>query len=237
MTRYVDEPIEVKVQVVDSNYDPVTTATVNWKLYDETDVEVDSGTMSHFANGMYTQTVTPDAAGEWTFEAYSANPKFRTSKVYNVEAGGVVFQDQNSGSQTFSPPVINVWNTVCTLTDGIEILLLSIRQGNDETNDKTIEIELTIDGVVLTGTVPILLPNNSTRYLQMLFRGSLSGNGVAYNPYESNFAIINQGTSPQTTIAVPYPCKSLLFRVRITDAAGTNQTLTGSYSWRQLLPV
>ena len=96
MTRYVNETIEVKVQVVDSNYDPVTTATVNWKLYDETDVEVDSGTMSHIANGIYTETFTPDAVGEWTFEAYCANPKFRTAKVYNVEISDLLVPAPNS---------------------------------------------------------------------------------------------------------------------------------------------
>jgi hypothetical protein len=86
MTRTVNNPIETKVQVIDSNGDPVTAATVGWKVFDEADLEFDSGSMTHFADGIYTCTWTPDAVGEWTVECYSSNPKFRKSFTYNVEA-------------------------------------------------------------------------------------------------------------------------------------------------------
>lgn len=85
MTRYANDPIETKVQVLDSNDDPATTAVVLYKILDETDAVVDSGAMTHIIDGIFTYTWTPDAAGEWTFETYSTNPKFRDSRAYWIE--------------------------------------------------------------------------------------------------------------------------------------------------------
>ena len=86
MPRYVGKPLDAKVHVIDANGDPVTSAAVSWKVYDDEDAGFSSGTMTHFADGIYTCTWTPNAVGEWTAQCYSSNPKFRKSFTYYVEA-------------------------------------------------------------------------------------------------------------------------------------------------------
>jgi hypothetical protein len=83
----VDETVETKIQVLDSEGDPATEATVNYVVYDEADGVFNSGTMVHVANGIYTASWTPDEAGEWTFLAYCGNPKLYTTLSYFVEKG------------------------------------------------------------------------------------------------------------------------------------------------------
>jgi uncharacterized protein YcfL len=90
MTRYVDEPINSLVQVVDSNGDKVTDAVVNYKVYwydddEEAFVVVDSGLMTHTGDGLYFVNWTPQDEGEHTFYAYSTNPKFHESYTYEVK--------------------------------------------------------------------------------------------------------------------------------------------------------
>jgi hypothetical protein len=82
--------ITTRVQVLDANDDPATGATVNYKILDPLDVVIDSGTMTHKADGIFETIWDPIAddgalVGEFTFEAYSSNPKFRESRTYNVE--------------------------------------------------------------------------------------------------------------------------------------------------------
>ena len=87
MVRYENVAIESKVQVLDSDGDPAEAATVNYIVYDEGDVTgFATGAMAHVDNGIYSVSWTPDATGEWTFECYSASPKFRKSYVYHVQA-------------------------------------------------------------------------------------------------------------------------------------------------------
>ena len=87
MTRRVNVAIKTKVQVLDMNGDLAPGAIVNYKVFDETDVEVDSGVMAYTgSDAIFTATWTPNAVGTWTFEAYSAIPKFYKSFAYEVPA-------------------------------------------------------------------------------------------------------------------------------------------------------
>ena len=61
MTHASGTAIESKVQVLDSDKDAVTTATVGYIVYDEADGVFQSGNMVHFANGIYSVSWTPDA--------------------------------------------------------------------------------------------------------------------------------------------------------------------------------
>lgn len=78
------------VQVLDSNGDKVTTATVNYIVYyygeSETWEEYTSGTMAHIGNGIYNANWTPESLGEFTFYAYCTNPKMHETYTYYVEA-------------------------------------------------------------------------------------------------------------------------------------------------------
>ena len=99
MTRLVGNDINSLVQVVDSNGDKVTDAVVNYKVYfyDYDDDEVwevaQSGLMTHIGDGLYQAEWTPEFTGEYTFYAYSTNPKFHESYTYFIEeptsSGGV----------------------------------------------------------------------------------------------------------------------------------------------------
>jgi hypothetical protein len=85
VTRYENEAIETKVQVLDSNDDPATGAVVLFRILDESDATIETGVMTHIIDGIFTYTWTPDEPGEWVFEAYSTNPKFRDSRAYWIE--------------------------------------------------------------------------------------------------------------------------------------------------------
>ena len=77
--------------MVDSNGDKVTDAVVNYKVYfyDYDDDEVweiaESGLMTHIGDGLYQAEWTPEFTGEYTFYAYSTNPKFHESYTYFIE--------------------------------------------------------------------------------------------------------------------------------------------------------
>ena len=79
------------VQVLDNNGDKVTDAVVNYKVYfydyddTETWVVAESGLMIHIGDGLYQAEWTPEFTGEYTFYAYSTNPKFHESYTYYVE--------------------------------------------------------------------------------------------------------------------------------------------------------
>ena len=90
MTRLVDNPINSLVQVVDSNGDKATEAIVNYKVYyynedDEVWEVAFSGLMTHIGDGIYQASFTPEVTGEYTFYAYSSNPKFHESYTYYIE--------------------------------------------------------------------------------------------------------------------------------------------------------
>ena len=91
MTRILGNAINSLVQVVDSNGDKVTDAVVNYKVYfyDYDDDEVwevaASGLMTHIGDGIYKPSGLQHFHGEYTFYAYSSNPKFHESYTYFVE--------------------------------------------------------------------------------------------------------------------------------------------------------
>jgi len=84
MTNPVNVALETKIQVLDDDGDADTGAIVSYIVYDEADAPFQNGNMTHFANGIYTISFTPDAAGEWTCYTYSAAPKFKISFTYTI---------------------------------------------------------------------------------------------------------------------------------------------------------
>lgn len=88
MVLKIDEQVETKVQVLDSNGDPANGATVNYQVYDEAHGVYDSGTMTEIGStGVYYVQWTPDAAGVWMVRCYCSSPKFHKTLDYFVETG------------------------------------------------------------------------------------------------------------------------------------------------------
>jgi hypothetical protein len=87
MTRIIEKTIKTKCQILDSEADPVTTATVNYKIYapdGDEEVVIDSGAMTHIGDGIYQVVWIPFQGGHHAVECYSSNPKFRQTFVYLV---------------------------------------------------------------------------------------------------------------------------------------------------------
>ena len=150
MARILNKQIETKIQVLDSEGDPATGATVNYVVRDEADSVFDTGTMSHIANGIFTASWTPDAVGEWTVECYSSNPKFRKSFVYNVEP--IANPCSKFKKEDYENTSVSA-DTYYTVFEGydVEPLHLDVRQLNDESAMKSLQLRITIDDVVITG--------------------------------------------------------------------------------------
>ena len=100
--------IETQVQVLDGSKNAVTAATVSYIVYDEADASFQSGNMAHFANGIYSISWTPDNDGEWTFYAYSSNPKFKETWTYTIySVSDDITVRKNSGADVGSRPRLN----------------------------------------------------------------------------------------------------------------------------------
>lgn len=225
MTRYVNEDAETKVQVLDSNGNPATGATVLYKIYDEADVLFDSGSMSHIADGIFTLQWTPDAVGEWTFEAYSSNPKFRDSKVYKIESI-LAFKHKPDIYDLHEPPDLNTWYTPLDVSGGARVKLIAMEQTNNESATKNIEWEFTIDGVVVTDT----LASEHGKYYSFVttYHGGIE-------PIEGYEQVATFGVQKRDWVSSePYEIESsegfsemhaFKFRYRMTSAPGTNQEM------------
>ena len=113
-------------------------------------------------------------------------------------------------SSTESPPVQDTWYTILDTTLNIRIVHLSVGQTNDETNAKNIETEITLDG---------------TDY----GRSQSYDDSVYYSQVISYYSeqLIHGTTGYSAGRYTDLPAQSAKVRIRLTSAAGTNQTLTG----------
>lgn len=236
MVRLVNTAIETKVQVLDSEGDPAAGATVNYIVYDEADASFATGTMSHIANGLYTAQWTPDAAGEWTFEAYSSNPKFRKSFVFWIETASAAvtkfgWKLYNTLTDTRAPPTQNVYHEVFDLADGSKLHYITVEQNNDETDAKNVDIRFTIDGQTyeLIGTA---LAHGEIYYIYW--------EDIGQDPPAAKLKIRNDspltifGMAAEDSLGAKTPRTALemhdcKFEYRMTSVPGTNQTLVSKY--------
>jgi hypothetical protein len=219
MTRFVGQEIETKVQVIDANSDPATGATVSWKLYDQNGELWDDGTMTHIGDGIFSFSWTPNAAGEWTAECFSSNPKFRKSFTYYVETP-LVWERQPRSYLLLSPPVFNQWETLVDMSGALKLYSLIFWQSNDESNNKNMEIRITLDGGSPT-TVTRTLPNN-------VVNSVFSVSGESFEVDTTGEALLGfylySGVAPEPK-TFPLEAKSILIEVRMTSGNGTSQQL------------
>ena len=217
MTRYVNEQIEAKIQVLDSLGNPATSATVHYNIYDYADELVDSGLMSHVANGIYTVSFTPNAVGEWTFEAYCSNPKFRDSRVYNVEYSYHLPSLQTPVVQLVSGVIQNqVIELVIKSVPGM-LHMLEFEQTNNEAGVKDIGFHVMTDDYSAAGKVAAV---SGTKYY--LFIGS----DGALDLSAGTLALANGKTSS-------FGYHTLYVWVQLLSVPGTNQHVNGYVSYDQ----
>jgi hypothetical protein len=141
MARLVGNNINSLVQVVDSNGDKVTDAVVNYKVYfyDYDDDEVwevaQSGLMTHIGDGLYQAEWIPTSSGEYTFYAYSSNPKFHESYTYFIESKTFWRTEQSGGA---------------TIDNEDETDVISFNTGGDRLHRHTI-VELDMSDILDVG--------------------------------------------------------------------------------------
>lgn len=118
------------------------------------------------------------------------------------------------------PPVINTWYPILEDED-VRISYIWIRQVNDETNAKNLEVRLTLDGVV---AVVAWAANDATDYYIM--KGP-------DNAWDANAGIMQIMTS-NADQSEPLFALSAKIEQRITAALGTNQEIRGNVRYTTL---
>lgn len=84
----INEAVEFKLYIVDSAGSAVTGCTVTSTLYDEADAQHSTPAVTEIgATGLYTGSVTPDAAGEWTLVFHCATPRVERAVTIHVGKG------------------------------------------------------------------------------------------------------------------------------------------------------
>lgn len=84
----INEAVTFKLYIVDSAGSAVTGCTVTSTLYDEADAQHSTPAVTEIgATGLYTGSVTPDAAGEWTLVFHCATPRVERAVTIHVGKG------------------------------------------------------------------------------------------------------------------------------------------------------
>jgi hypothetical protein len=159
LTRILGNAINSLVQVVDNNGDKVTDAVVNYKVYfyDYDDHEVweiaESGLMTHIGDGLYQAEWTPEFTGEYTFYAYSTNPKFHESYTYFIE------EPTSSGG-------VNCTNNEINYLQGTneQDIWLAAQAGSPPCARRKITVELDLAGFAYSIIVRIYKSNSAGNY-------------------------------------------------------------------------
>lgn len=224
MTRIINNPIETKVQVLDSAGDPANSATVNFKVFDNSDSQVDSGTMTFIADGIYTCTWTPTAAGEWTVETESTNPKFAKSFTYFVEEGTTkVWKRQAILQFQQNNPTQNQYYAVCNLSGGLKIKYIAVLQTNNENATKNLGATIVIDGISTYGLSAAAFSSGEAKFLYPNYN-----NSIGFKTYVTPFAppmLSSDQSVDVMACADCEECHTLVIQLKIEDAPGTNQVL------------
>ena len=237
MTRLVNSQINSMVQVVDSNGDKATEAIVNFKVYhyDGEDEEweiVESGLMTHIGDGIFQASFSPEQTGEYTFYAYSTNPKFHESYTYFVEN-----QEANGGAAFYgnvnynaSPPTQGELVELGTWLNGFKGYFFRFWQSNTEAAAKTITFNLQNDNS--GGDYQASCPSGHMMYLYWdQFYGMFKiydQDAAGGPPYMMGPTMYDN--SNKVLVTNPLECKKFIIKVTFEDPAGTNQILQVYFS-------
>lgn len=99
MVYKINEATEVKYLLLDASGNPATGKTLNYKVRDELDAVFAGPTAcSEIADGLYTMSFTPDAAGEWTVWFDCADPN--VTDFVQIVVGKAIEQDTYNAVDT-----------------------------------------------------------------------------------------------------------------------------------------
>lgn len=122
------------------------------------------------------------------------------------------YQDHDTDLVSEIPPVQNTWYE-CFDAEDVRLLWCVLRQNNDETVNKDIEVRWTIDGNVYLRSVSCA--HNSHYYIYRAFQDSTDATG----------GLSFDTTIRNTAYTVDKRGKTFKVEVRITSVLGTNQAL------------
>ncbi len=243
------------VQVLNSSGDKVTDAVVNYKVYNfngETEVwEVfTSGLMAHMGDGIYIAYFTPTFQGEYTFYAYSTNPKFHEAYTYFVEDIEQTFNQFNQNHVTkfydgynhnyaMTGVVQDVWQEVQRATyfsmnvydpEHFEIIGILMFQYNGEGAAKDIEVRITIDDEVMqcSNANGFTWTSGTWQAIQIgMFLRKVYN--PASNADEGNSAI-ELPILRTNTGGIPIHCNEFIVEARCRYAPGTNESICVTFA-------
>jgi hypothetical protein len=231
--RYVGNYIWAAFQVVDSNGQPVTGATISYRVYYE-ELE-EEGTMNHVGDGIYGAGFIPGNDGVWIIEAYNEVLHYRQSLSFLVEEGPKVEQwvDQSNIIDTRTP-VQNIWYTLVDIDYGkpVQPIFCSIYQSNDGSATKEIEWEITDDISTFTGTI-----NLASQDTAWFFKSGQQQYGVL-NLSNGNFPFVHAtwsdpGLPADYRPVMPIEFTRIRIRYRFTEAIGAGQYVAGAFIYRR----
>jgi len=82
----INESVEFKLYLLNTDGQPATGATVTSTVYDESDSSFNNPSVTEIGStGLYTAAFTPDAAGEWTIVFACSSPVAR--RAYTIQVG------------------------------------------------------------------------------------------------------------------------------------------------------
>lgn len=136
-----------------------------------------------------------------------------------------------------APPVQNTWYTIASgALAGFLLGCVQLEQINDESDVKTIEVELVVDGRTWTNSVPAV--SGSPYFVDV----EPISDKMNFTP-DRHFGGVLSAEAYDTAAGAPIehgqllPCHSFSLRYRLTDAPGTNETLTCDFSYFKLKAV
>ena len=226
MPRPINTQIDVRVQVIDANSDPVTGATVQIKVLMPNGDDWDgSWNMIHLGDGVYASDFTPDSPGTWVAQCFSANPKFRKSFVYVVDVSGEWIQ-QAYFAQDIINPTVGDWVTVIDDNIGTQLQNFIAGQNNDEAASKLMRVELTMDNLVMEGYWNMPALNGGLAFGQAL-HAATGHNQAGFSSIDSDqgFGCFGWRNLDETTSQTDLGFKHFKVRVKLVSASGTNQLI------------
>lgn len=203
--RTYDPAIDAKVDIIDTVVDAIKAVT---------DSLPDSGALSDLAtiltaiqHGTYGLSALETLVDE--VETYLKHATYGLSAI-EAKIKKYAWKKQPITTLNQDPPVQNTWYDVLGITSDGKIILNAIKQVNDETDDKTVEVRWIIDGETYDADETI--PNNTWYY-----------------PYlqPTRDSLLVTTTMVLAAYYAPLEGQSIRVRMRMTSAPGTNQELDG----------
>ena len=248
MTRYANDYILTMIQILDENKAPVTDATVTAIVYDDDGEIYETEEMEHLANGIYYHGWQPENSGTWMVECVCGSPVVRQTFQYLIENQPARYAMHTMVPMTSNGSIVSgEWRTIFNDSGGLEILTVGTMIGNDENDEKDVQLRVTFGGNQFNVVSDNICAASYNEYYWRM--GRLLGGSLA--PY-----VFNQSSGKQVLFgwtddwrthsatygeyigaeSQPLKVHSCLIEARIVDA-GTNPTLQTCVNYNKLQPI